>query len=248
MNLAASSFCLANALACARACADSYGRETIKVGSIEILVVDLNNAVIIAFRGTDSVADWVTDARFLRRTLCTESNGDVVECHAGFLSAAGSVLVELFAQLRYSVADRPVFVTGHSLGGALAMLCALEMSRQKVGIAQIYTFGQPRVGNAAFKRLYERELPQTYRVVYQEDIVARVPHLPRITDPYRHAGVEVFINSAGAVEFNPSFWRRATSDLRGAWQSFRERHFKGAANRFSDHKISNYVNALEALK
>jgi pimeloyl-ACP methyl ester carboxylesterase len=245
VNLAATSFCLANALACARACADSYTRETIKVGHTEILVVDHNNAVIIAFRGTDSAKDWLTDARFLRRTLCAEPNGDMVECHSGFMSKAGSVLVELFAQLRYSVADRPVFVTGHSLGGALAMLCALEMSRQKVDLAQIYTFGQPRVGNAAFKRLYERELPQTFRVVYQEDVVARVPHFPRVLDPYRHAGVEVFINSAGAVEFNPSFWRRATSDMSGAWQAFRERHFKGAANRFSDHKISNYVKALE---
>jgi predicted lipase len=65
------------------------------------------------------------------------------------------ISLDINMQLRfYSVTGMPlhVFCTGHSLGGALATLCALEM-RQRLGLrVELYTFGSPRVGSPQFAR------------------------------------------------------------------------------------------------
>lgn len=59
-----------------------------------------------------------------------------------------------------------VLVTGHSLGGALAMLCALDVARKWHGVdLSCYTFGAPRVGNPIFAWLYSTLVPDTWHVV-----------------------------------------------------------------------------------
>eukprot|EP00898_Chlorokybus_atmophyticus_P004205 jgi/Chlat1/4786/Chrsp31S04776 len=73
---------------------------------------------------------------------------------------------------------RSLLVTGHSLGGALAMICAhdvreyLQIPREEI---QVYTFGAPRVGNLAFAHHYDDLLPYTFRVVVTQDVVTKVP-------------------------------------------------------------------------
>ncbi|KAL3115615.1 hypothetical protein niasHT_011964 [Heterodera trifolii] len=77
-----------------------------------------------------------------------------------------------------NMATFPVTFTGHSLGGALAALAAakcvalgLRMSNQ----VTLYTFGEPRVGNAAFAGRFDQLVPNSFRVIFRKDIV---PHLP----------------------------------------------------------------------
>jgi triacylglycerol lipase len=77
---------------------------------------------------------------------------------------------------------RQLWLTGHSLGGALAMLAANELfSRAERGaapIAGVYTFGQPRVGNAGFRDAYDTLLKgRTFRIVHGDDVVPRIPCL-----------------------------------------------------------------------
>ena len=265
MNLSAKQFDLANCRACAAASDAAYG-ETILSGpqfagaiasllaipatDTHCLIVEMSDSIIIAFRGTDSIRDWITDARFLRKLLVEEANGDRCEVHAGFLDAYESIVNALSDRLRaIVVGDRPVFITGHSLGGALAVLCALELKHQKFNIAQVYTFGQPRVGNAAFARLCDWTLAGNYfRVVYQEDIVPRVPHLPTFTDSYRHAGMEnIFPSSGAAYVASPSLWRLLASDAWGIYRAFTISKFAGAIDPVMDHKMKNYLTALEGL-
>ena len=75
----------------------------------------------------------------------------------------------------------PIFVTGHSLGGALATLGAAYLSGW--GLAACYTFGAPRVGNKEFSSSLQTPI---YRVVNPLDTV---PHIPTPLRGYRHAGV-----------------------------------------------------------
>lgn len=85
----------------------------------------------------------------------------------------------------------PLLVTGHSLGGALALLAALDIRAlfPSVKVA-LYTYGQPRVGNLEFSNYADQLLPISYkRVVHYDDMVAHVP--PRISG-YQHAGDEVW--------------------------------------------------------
>ena len=250
MNLFATKFDVGNASACATASAVAYqGTPTVRCDKTDTqaVVIELPDAVIVAFRGTSNLRDWITDARFWRRTLVEEANGDDCQVHDGFLDAYESIIELLSVHLRGIVGDRHVFVTGHSLGGALAILAALELKRQGFRLAQIYTFGQPRVGNAAFKRLYEWSLSQsTFRVVHEEDIVARLPHLPYFTDPYRHAGTEVLISSVtGQAVIAPTMAALLWSDVVGLWRAWRAGGLPALLdNCLADHHVNNYVNAF----
>jgi hypothetical protein len=278
MNINATNFDLANARACAQASADAYRQSTVSDPATDThcLVMASPDYVVVAFRGTNSIRNWITDARFERTELSHRLNA-TPDCkvHAGFLAAFDSIIGPLSDYLKkVGCCARdgrgPIFITGHSLGGALAIL-AVTALRPMYNVAQVYTFGQPRVGNAAFKRLYEagvqasactavdtlkRELqPNTFRLVYQEDIVPRVPHLPAWNDPYRHVGTEVFVPSLNLATgqtlqglwFDPPWWRLLLSDAWGIYRAFCISKFAGALDPMMDHRVENYQQALAAI-
>ncbi|CAI5452157.1 unnamed protein product [Caenorhabditis angaria] len=75
-------------------------------------------------------------------------------------------------------ANYDVYVTGHSLGGALAALAApriVSSGLRQRNQVKVTTFGEPRVGNLVFSKNYDQLLPYSFRVVHSTDIV---PHLP----------------------------------------------------------------------
>ena len=134
-----------------------------------------------------------------------------------------------------------MWVTGHSLGGALAMLFALRLKlRRGLTVAGVYTFGQPRVGNLPFSLAYDKALRTcTYRVVHADDLVPRVPWL---LGAFRHCGTEVFYSAfslePSAFPIDPPWWAKAPADIFGAWREWR-RQGRGAL--LNDHHISRYL-------
>jgi len=257
VNLSAKAFDLDNARACARASADAYRQETIcgSATDTHCLIGEAPDCLIIAFRGTNSIRNWVTDAEFERTILVSGVDGTCSKIHKGFEAALNSVIEQLINRLggcsRFVYQNcKPLFITGHSLGGALAILAALELQRNGLPIAQVYTFGQPRVGNGDFKRRYEASLgDRTFRVVYEEDIVARIPHFPGWRDPYRHVGMEVFLPAFGIGEMviNPSLWYLLASDAWGIYRAWCISKFAGALDPIHDHHVGNYVSALAGI-
>jgi triacylglycerol lipase len=140
----------------------------------------------VAFRGTADLRNWLTD---LDCELIRVLNFRV---HRGFYEAMQAVELDLDASLNEAQETR-LWVTGHSLGGALAKLWALWAAGRGHDVAGVYTFGQPRVGDAAFASFYDSVLrAQSFRVVHADDIVPRVPWM---LARYRHAGHEVFFPS-----------------------------------------------------
>ena len=94
-----------------------------------------------------------------------------VKVHPGFWQAFEAVrqpLTKILDEPEYR--DLPLYITGHSLGGALAVVATYVLEDDR--IAACYTFGGPRVGNLQFG---QRIKPPVYRVVNASDIVARVP-------------------------------------------------------------------------
>jgi triacylglycerol lipase len=127
------------------------------------------DAVILAFAGTDPGV-WqtiATDAQIARN--------DVTDVHCGFEAAfkVASGYVEAAINL---VQGERLFVTGHSLGGALAAIAARYAVAKRVTPCAVYTFGMPRIGGDRFCAESSASLgPNTYRLVHGDDIVPRVP-------------------------------------------------------------------------
>jgi hypothetical protein len=135
------------------------------------IIVHGPEGTVVAFAGTDPLvpANWLTDFN----TLPTPD-----DMHAGFENAVKAVWSQLrSAVLERDDAQRPLLFTGHSLGGALAVVAAKLLWRDALSdIDSIYTFGMPRCGGRRFAEEYEHELgPKTYRLVHGDDIVATVP-------------------------------------------------------------------------
>ena len=148
-------------------------KTVLPVASTHCFVASHPNAVIVAFAGTDpiSLANWVSDfdAHLDKDTGTAE----------GYRVAADVVWPDLKRLLGKSVPPGgKIFVTGHSLGGALAVLIAEHIDtelRDDMVVEAVYTFGMPRVGDQAFADLYNARLGQrTYRLVHGEDIVPTV--------------------------------------------------------------------------
>lgn len=100
------------------------------------------------------------------------------DCIVGFWNAYASTRAELKEVIRLILDENPgvsVYITGHSMGGALAVLAAYDLAVNFNMKVNMYNFGGPRVGNPSFSRYYDKCVPTSYRVVMDGDIVPGVP-------------------------------------------------------------------------
>jgi len=180
--------------------------------STQCFVASDARSIVVVFRGTETRRrEGRVDFRDMVADLKTDANIRLVELkpgswvHEGFNKALDEVWEELFDYIR-SVhrSDRKVWITGHSLGAALATIAA-----QRYGDVQgLYAFGSPRVGDIGFKNNFR---VKAYRVVNNNDIVTRVPP----SGPYRHVGELGYIASSGIIYTSPSRWRVWADMARG---------------------------------
>ena len=110
-----------------------------------------------------------------------------IRVHSGFLKGYKSVRDTLHGKIpRDSCRIR---ITGHSLGAALALLCAVDIQYNfKNADIEVFLFGCPRVGNKAFVRSYNKRVFKTLRVTNGNDIVTK---LPPVIFGYHHAGINI---------------------------------------------------------
>ena len=145
------------------------------------LIATGRGATIAAIAGTDpaAFANWITNFNLGARAR---------DMHRGFDEAVHAVWSEISAALTSDAAAPPLFVTGHSLGGALAIIAAERLQRElKINASGVYTFGAPRVGSAAFAETYNASGlgDRSFRLIHGLDIV---PTLPPSALGFRHAG------------------------------------------------------------
>lgn len=137
-------------------------------------VIESDQAVILAFRGTSTPTDWVTDMIAQQVLFKPVKRG--CKTHRGFSEVYMSARDQIFHLLDQTSKDKPLFITGHSLGGALAAHAALDIAiNRKPKNLITYTFGAPRAGDPEFARSYNDAVPLTFRIQNEFDIV---PHLP----------------------------------------------------------------------
>jgi triacylglycerol lipase len=241
-----------NARALVQCAAASYGSDMADASDVitnentdtrAVIYQPTEQDLVVAFRGTRSLRNFVTDLR-ARRVAFPAGGPGRAEVHEGFQRALDSVCAALHSsvqQLAGGPGSPRLWITGHSLGAALAKLFAM---RCQLAIAGVYTFGEPRVGNAAFRDHYNALLKScTFRVVDGEDFITRIPWLLGM---YRHSGTEVFYSALPALPsplIDPPWWEKGFSDVFGTWQEYHAAHRIAL---LADHQISRYVALLNS--
>ncbi len=158
---------------------------------------------------------------------------EVGRLHRGFKREVDDLWPMIERAIREN--QRPVWFAGHSLGGAMATVCAgrCKLSSIPSNPKALFTFGSPRVGNRAY--IHAVKLPH-YRWVHNNDIVARVP--PRWLG-YKHSGFELYLDSSDRLR-NIISWNRVRDRFRGFWTGL----LMGRIDYFSDHPIRTYIQAI----
>ena len=200
-------------------------------GSQAYMFVTKHDTVLV-FRGTEPTEwnDIRADANAL--TALSETVGRV---HRGFKTEADDIWPYVEKELESN--ELPLWFCGHSLGGAMAKICAGRclVSPIRSEPEELYTYGSPRVGNKEYVRSVDLE---HFRWVNNNDIVTRVPP---VLFGYRHSGKEIYINNVGTIQ-EISGWRRVKDRLAG---------FLGGLTRFridqlSDHSTMAYIDHIYA--
>ncbi|KAI0449365.1 alpha/beta-hydrolase [Xylaria acuta] len=139
-----------------------------------VLAIDpLNRRLVLAFRGAEG--NGVEAACLTQLISCTAICSEC-HCSSGFYDSWTDVrdqVVAMVAAAQQEYPDYPLTVTGHSLGGAHAILAAAEL-RTNGTAATLFTYGQPRVGDTALAE-YVTSLGQNYRITHTVDPAPRLP-------------------------------------------------------------------------
>jgi triacylglycerol lipase len=215
------------------------------------VVFDEKHCISVAFRGSQSPEDFIHDGECWFSKTGKRRNAFTAMVHHGFLFDFESISKDLLATMARLLLPHPrkkIVITGHSLGGALAILFARACCWESWNVAGVYTFGQPRVGNATFVSAYENMragFPRTlgavtYRVVNENDIVPRVP---LALGGYRHGGEEKFLCAPNGVLTNPHWWETMGSDLAG----FSRALLKRTDVLVGDHYLNSYKERIKNL-
>jgi hypothetical protein len=169
-----------------------------RIVSFGVIFQAPNNDVVIAIRGTAGIWEWIHDCEFIP-VSCPFVDG-AGRTDDGFTAIYKSLRVattsarvgDALAALAFNHASNSLTICGHSLGGALATLLALDVAANTdFKNPAVYTYASPRTGDALFVRTYNRAVPNTYRIANRVDLVPKLP-LPPL---YEHA--------AGLYELNP---------------------------------------------
>lgn len=158
--------------------------------------------VTICFKGSHELQDWINDAEAQHLVIPYGNFASEIRVHAGFLKCYKSVRNQILAYLAKNKHDiYKITVDGHSLGGALATLCAIDVAYNFPLIRLcVYTSGSPKVGNKAFAISYNKRVPYTTRTYVRSDVVPKLPPtwlLKKISGGYCHVGTEYAIGPNG---------------------------------------------------
>lgn len=139
-------------------------------------VLTSERASVLAFRGSGSAVDWVSD--FIAQQTAYRPVKNAGLTHKGFTDIYMSARISILDILKKLPPEKPLFITGHSLGGSLATLAAIDLAYNSAFTSPIvYTFGTPRVGDPKFVSTYNAAIATHWRFQNEFDIV---PHLPTL--------------------------------------------------------------------
>lgn len=144
--------------------------------------------IIVVFRGSDSILDWIYNLCVFKKQLKNK-----IYVHYGFYKQLELVKNELITELNIvckKYKNYELFITGHSLGGALGLLFGYYISDIINKSIRVISFGSPRVGNIYFKKSFESKYNLEHiRFIHNKDPVVSIPYFW-----YYHVGYKICLN------------------------------------------------------
>jgi hypothetical protein len=218
--------------------------QLFSVGNTQAYVATNADHIVVAFRGTEApcsiegLKDWLlTDALNLlvvpegRLGTDLAAAGVGARFHQGFVNAIADIWdpVRTAVEAELKKKERPLWITGHSLGGALALFAAWLFARKMINVHQIYTYGAPMIGNVEASKAFDREFSgKIFRYVNTLDPIPQLPTMSLIANQYGHCQTEVALGTAGA-SFLAGLAANAVDGILNAslvdtiWKSLQER-------------------------
>ena len=189
---------------------------------------------VISCRGTEpsQLKDITADLKFWR----IDPAGTGQKVHSGFWSEAFSLFPKIIRNLPDD--SKPLAITGHSLGGAMAVIMAGFLLKSGYDVKELYTYGQPRVGNKQFCKRIEAGC-NWQRFVNNNDIVPRVPlKMGRL---FHDGGNLNYINTYGQIR-DLTWWQSIKDSWRGRKAAWKKKQWFDS---FYDHSATLYRDLLD---
>jgi triacylglycerol lipase len=233
---------------------------------LQAFLAKRDDCLLLSFRGSiASLNNWVGNFNAEQTDFGSSfAIGDIGKTHRGFTyGLTHSLWMQILTAIdSLDALTEPLWITGHSLGGAFAVLAAAAFYFSKRRpVAGLYTFGQPRVGDMKFAVTFDSQLmAQHYRFVNAADIVPHVPPpiLPVFVPPhlwppsspiefltYNHTGRVLMFDDNGDLSNSEASWDIDVTKL--SLMSFEERlqQLVGEVNLIVDHDIALYRKRIQ---
>jgi hypothetical protein len=189
--------------------------DTVSIG----LICQANGAgdAVITIRGTEGTLEWIHDAEFL--TVPCPFLVGAGHTEDGFTAMYNSLrtgaapnsptVAKSIGSLTFPRPVTSVTVCGHSLGGALATLLALDVAANTpFKSPAVYTYGSPRTGDSLFASTFNQVVTNSYRIENRLDIVPKLPPPPayeHVDEGYELTPVRLLpLPAEILVDFTPS--------------------------------------------
>jgi predicted lipase len=235
------------------------------VGNTQCYVAQNDDHIVCAFRGTESPTSldgfkdmFLTDAMNLLIVPEGQLGSDLAAAgvgarfHQGFVNALADIWDPVYQATSAGMREneRPLWITGHSLGGALALLAGWLFLRRTINVHQIYTYGGPMIGNEEAAKAFNRELGgKIFRYVNCLDPVPQLPTLSLVSNKYAHCDTHMGLPAEGDEPTGLALLQSyAGQAVDGVVQgSLVNDLWSGIQDRLAAHNLSSYYEMMKRL-
>lgn len=208
------------------------GQNELTETLVSYFLVEKNNIQILAVRGTANLENVLVDLDIQLKS--DKKLG--IDLHQGFSAAALAVYKDVKPLLS---ASKPIVTTGHSLGGAVALILAMHLDADGYQIQQSITFGQPKVTNVTGAGHFDH-LP-VMRIVTPLDMVPLVPAL----SPLQLQNLDIFWHLGSEVILMPKQEYAVTQGLKSMLRASKFVDKVPDESNFEAHKMSVYLDLIK---
>ena len=183
----------------ANLCQSSYSNSNInnsifisdKETDCQCYIKILNKDVFITFRGTTTIEDWKHNIDVKTVNLFKD-----LKVHKGFYEQYMSVRGRIYSFIP-NILNNNIYISGHSLGGALAYVCAVDIhSTSKNKNIKVFTIGSPRPGNNVFVDYFNKNIKESIRYKNKGDLITKLP----LKSEFKHVHSAVCLNNGILVK------------------------------------------------